>query len=94
MDKREEVVGVCVVGMMRCYYYYHYSPHHHLKKDKTGQADQLQNANTQSCPLLCLALVASRRTPYAAKHWHSGTACRAPVGGAVLLLVTQLYRIL
>jgi hypothetical protein len=27
-----------------------------------------------SCPLLCLAHIANRRTQYAAKHWHSGTA--------------------
>lgn len=28
-------------------------------------------------PLLCLLHITSRRTQYAAKHWHSGTACRA-----------------
>lgn len=65
-----------MLGSVR--YYYHH--HHHVKKDRQAAPD----ANTQStgtalpasCPLLCLAHVASRRTPYAAKHWHSGTACR------------------
>jgi len=28
-------------------------------------------------PLLCLLHITSRRTQYAAKHWHSGTACQA-----------------
>ena len=71
LDKRRGSVGVIR-------YYYHH--HHHVKKDRQAAPD----ANTQStgtalsasCPLLCLAHVASRRTPYAAKHWHSGTACR------------------
>ena len=34
-------------------------------------------ALSASCPLLCLLHVASFRTQYAAKHWHSGTACTA-----------------
>ena len=54
--------------------------YHCLKKDTWTPPRQYSISSTAlpaSCPLLCLAHIASRRTQYASKHWHSGTACRA-----------------
>ena len=54
--------------------------YHCLKKDTWTPPRQYSISSTAlpaSCPLLCLAHIASLRTQYAAKHWHSGTAATA-----------------